>query len=181
MITTRITLKAHLVEWLRAKFNAGSNSPIRLNPTSDLCNMLWDLTRKRPVNAVDRGNCELVLPCRREGKRPEWYNYIPLESARKFERMVEAQMWAEIHLYIDEACHIHGVGYMTAISRYMGKYGIESISEDALQKHYYRWRKKVRPTRTREYRKRDNPDKTRVSTKKNSKSEAHPSLFCQSI
>ncbi|MGL4858971.1 MAG: hypothetical protein ACRC5A_04395 [Enterobacteriaceae bacterium] len=181
MITTRFALKPHLNEWLRAKFNARAEDAIRLTPNSDLYILLWDLVRKRPAHAqVDRGNCEIALPVRREGKRPDSWNWLSQEAIRQFEKRVETLMWAEIHSYIDHQAQAFGYGYMTAIANYMAEYRLESISEDALQKHYYRWRRKVRPQSRRRYRAKDNPNRARI-VKKRKKDDTQLSLFCQAI
>jgi hypothetical protein len=44
----------------------------------DLYHTVFDLTERRPWNCAvdDRGNLEIALPARREGKPPETYNYI---------------------------------------------------------------------------------------------------------
>ena len=57
-----------------------------------------------------------------------------------------------IYDLLDENKHLYGIQYIETVAYFMRKYGIQSISEDALLKNYYRWRDKVRKkSRRRQY------------------------------
>lgn len=145
MVTTRINVPVYIAEYIRGRYADFSDSPVRLPDSSDLYHMVWDLMEKRPFGVgADTGNLELVLPERSVGKRPETYNYLGVRSQRIISRRMEVMMWAEAHCYIDEQKHQYGVDYKDAVIRFRLKYGIESLSEDAFIKNYYRWRGKVR-------------------------------------
>lgn len=145
MITTRISIPQHLAEYIEGKYGSFTDGPVRLPDSSDLYHVIWDLLEKRPKTAgADSGNLELVLPERSYGKRPESYNYLGIRSQCIIGRKIDTMMWSEAHCYIDEQKHQHGVDYKDAVIRFRLKYGIESLSEDAFIKNYYRWRGKVR-------------------------------------
>jgi hypothetical protein len=95
------------------------------------------------------------LPNRREGKDPEYYNYLSERALRMLEDRIESMFWAELHDLIDYNKHILGIEYSETIYTFMLKYDISSISEDAIIKNYYRWRDKIRHRKKkREYNKR---------------------------
>lgn len=144
-ITTRIMLPDALKEYVVGKYGEKSCGKVRFPHSCDLYHILYDLLDRRPWdNPVDRGNVELVLPNRAYGKRPQTYNYLSRRSQQTLARHIETKMWAELHDYVDEQKHLHGVNYADAVHQFMSRYGIESLSEDALLKNYYRWRMKVR-------------------------------------
>lgn len=145
MTTTRINLPEHLKEYLQGKYGGFDQQPIRLPDNLDLYHLIYDLLEKRPEKQyIDTGNLELVLPARSVGKRPEYYNYLGLRSQRIIARKIETMMWAEAHDFIDHQKHVEGMDYKDAVCLFMRKYGIESLSEEAYLKNYYRWRGKVR-------------------------------------
>ena len=76
MIKTRIEITPYLAEYLTCKFYDPESDAVRIPDTKDLYHTIWDLMSKRPDNAVDTGNLTLVLPDRRTGKDPEYYNYL---------------------------------------------------------------------------------------------------------
>ena len=53
-------------------------------------------------------------------------------------------LWAEAHDFLDEQKHTYGITYINAIHNFMTMYGIDSITEDAFKKNYYRWRAEIR-------------------------------------
>lgn len=145
MVTAKITIKEHLQEYIEGKFNNCQSGPVSLPDNSDLYHTIFDLTEKIPVNVnSSAGNLEIYLPDRREGKDPAYYNYLGERSQRIIERKIESGFWAELHDLIDENKHFHGIEYAETIFSFMRKYDINSITEDALMKNYYRWRDRVR-------------------------------------
>lgn len=146
MVTVRISIKKHLSEYLIGKFNNCKEGPVTLPDDFDLYHTIFDLVQKRPANGIpiENGNLEIVLPDRREGKDPVYYNYLGERAQQILERRIEVKMWAEVHDLIDENKHRYGIEYSESIFSFMSKYDIHSISEDALMKNYYRWRDRVR-------------------------------------
>lgn len=145
MTTTKINLPSHLCEYLRGKYADFTDGPVRLPDHLDLYHVIFDLLERRPADRpVDHGNLELVLPCRSVGKRPETYNYLGVRSQRILARKIETMMWAEVHDTLDTLKHRDGVDYKDAVHLFICRYGIESLSEDAFLKNYYRWRLKIR-------------------------------------
>lgn len=157
MTTVKIKVPEHLREYLIGRYgNFDSEEPLRLPDSTDLYHIIFDLLEKRPVTCpVDSGNLVLVLPERSVGKRPEYYNYLGVRSQKIISRKIEVMMWAEAHDLIDEQKHACGIDYKDAIHLFICKYGINSLSEDAFVKNYYRWRDKVRrKDKKREYQRR---------------------------
>ena len=145
MTTTKIELPPHLCEYLRGKYGNFKDAPIRLPDHTDLYHIIFDLLERRPANlGADHGNLELVLPQRDVGKRPETYNYLGVRSQRIIARRVETLMWADAHDLLDTMKHREGMDYKDAVCLFIRRYGIESLSEDAFLKNYYRWRLKMR-------------------------------------
>ncbi len=153
MLTTKIQIKPHLVEYITNKFGM-ENGVVQLPRDLDLYHAIWDQLIKRPINSVDQGNLEIALPDRRTGKSPETFNYLSKRSCAIIERRIEVMLWAELHDLLDEEKHRYGVEYIDTVHTFKCKYILNSISEDALLKNYYRWRDRVRKKRERrEYKK----------------------------
>lgn len=89
-------------------------------------------------------NLTIILPERTTGKDPKTYNYLGIRSQIILIRKIERMLWAEVHDYLDEQKHTYGITYIDGIHNFMTCYGIDSISEDAFKKNYYRWRANLR-------------------------------------
>ena len=145
MITTKIEVPPHLKEYLIGKFCDLQDSPIRFPDRTDIYHFVYDLLERRPAKVpVDHGNLEIVLPERSTGKSPETYNYLGQRSQIILIRKITLMFWSEVHDYLDEQKHINGIEYINGIHTFMTRYGINSITEDAFLKNYYRWRAKIR-------------------------------------
>lgn len=152
MTTTRISVPEHLKEYIVGKYGIDSDNPVRLPDTLDLYHCIYDLLEKRPADhPVDRGNLELVLPERSIGKRPESYNYLGVRSQKILAKKIEIMMWAEVHDLLDTLKHRDGIDYKDAVHLFICKYRIDSLTEDAFLKNYYRWRGTVRRREKRKY------------------------------
>ena len=149
MVTARIEVPAAVGEYIRGKYG-DEQGVVRFPYELDIYHLLLDLTRRRPDSAgVDCGNLEIALPdpreCRRAGgKNPATFNYINPQGARILADRMTAMMWAEVHDFFDEQKHIYGMQFKESAFLFLCRYGIESLSEDALLKHYQRWRQKCR-------------------------------------
>ena len=143
-ITTKIQIKDYLKEYIIGKFNNCADEPVRFPDATDLYHTIWDLLEKRSSNSVDTGNLEIILPKRDLGKSPVVYNYLGVRSQKLIEKRIGTMMWSEIHTLLDDNKHIHGINYILSIHYFMTTYGINSLSEDAFLKNFYRWRDKMR-------------------------------------
>lgn len=145
MFTTKITIKPHLSEYLKGKYNCCNDGPISFPDSHDIYIVLFDLLIKRPAHgSLDDGNTELVLPNRKVGKNPEYYNYMSEKAVRIFEKRIELLFWADLHEHLDFQKHMNGYEISDSVYIFMSKYNIDSITSDALLKNYYRWRDRIR-------------------------------------
>ncbi|MDE6235355.1 MAG: hypothetical protein K2M56_06360 [Muribaculaceae bacterium] len=153
MISTSIYCDSHVAEYIRSKFYDPSVGAVRFPANLDVYHLLWDLLQKRPASAspIDAGNLVIALPDRREGKNPEYYNYLSARATKVLVGKLRQMMWAELHDFVDEGKHALGRQFKDSIFIFMTRYGIESISEDALWKNYQRWRYKIRRRSKRAY------------------------------
>jgi hypothetical protein len=159
MVTTKITIKKHLAEYCIGKWGEDFSEPVAFPSLSDLYITVFDLLQKRPSDCYHMsGNLEIVIPCRRSNeelgfrKNPEVYNYLSHRSCGIIERRIESLFWSDIHQFLDER-RLKGIQNLESIHFFMCMYKIESISEDALIKNYYRWRENIRKRSKRMYQK----------------------------
>ena len=163
MITTKIFIRAHICEYAIGKFSVNFENPIHIPDRYDLYHTIWDLMSPRPADrCIDKGNLEITLPDRNArtldeegkfvGKNPDRFNYLSVRAAHIIEFKLETMLFAELHEELDEQKHRHGIEYQETIHTFMCRYMINSITEDALLKNYYRWRKTIkRRKETRSY------------------------------
>lgn len=156
MITVKIAVEPHVAEYLRGKYFDPEAGAVHFPALLDVYILIFDLLQKRPAsNPVDSGNLEICLPDRRQGKSPETYNYLSERSQKLLANKFRLMMWAELHDYMDEEKHLNGTQFKDTVFRFMRKYGIEAITEDALLKNYQRWRDKQRRRKKRGYNRRN--------------------------
>ena len=63
MVTVKISIKKHLEEYMRGKFNDCREGVITLPDKTDLYHTLFDLTSKRPASCpLEQGTLEIALP-----------------------------------------------------------------------------------------------------------------------
>ncbi len=158
MITTSINIEPYLAEYLRGKYNNGSEEAFRIPDNTDLYHTIWTLMAKRQKNQspVDNGNLTFILPERRIGKDPEVYNFLSPNSVRLIEKEVRRMFNRELHTAMDENdMNGHLLNNLDVVHHFLCSYCIDSISEDALLKNFYRWRENIRKRKIRrEYKKR---------------------------
>jgi hypothetical protein len=153
MTTTKINIKDHLKEYLEAKFYDEEIKAVFFPDKLDIYHIIWDLVQKRPENCpIDKGNLNIALPDRRIGKSPETFNYISQRSEHIINNKIENMFYAELHNELDGAKHRDGYNFIDSVWRFICRYNIQSISEDALLKNYQRWRDSVRKKEKRAYR-----------------------------
>lgn len=152
MMTIKLTVDSHIAEYIKGKYYDPDYGCVRFPASLDIYILIYDLLSKRPATCpIDSGNLEFMLPDRREGKNPEIYNYLSQRAQKLLEDKMRLMMWAELHDLMDENKHIKGIQFKDSVFIFMSKYGIESISEDALIKNYQRWRDKLRRKNKRKY------------------------------
>lgn len=152
MITVKIDIIPYVAEYIKGKFYDPEKGCVRFPSGLDIYILIYDLLQKRPSDAsVDTGNLEFALPVRREGKNPETYNWLSGRSAKMLGDKMRLMMWAELHEFMDENKHAEGISFKDSAFIFLRKYGIESISDDALLKNYQRWRDKLRRNMKRGY------------------------------
>ena len=112
--------------------------------------------RQRNQSPVDYGNLTFILPERRIGKDPHVYNYLSPHSVKMIEKEIRRMFNRELHAAMDEN-DMNGrpLNNLEVVNHFMCSYCIESVSEDALLKNFYRWRENMRKRKVRrEYKKR---------------------------
>ena len=110
---------------------------------------------RRPSGAIQKpGNLTLALPHRREGKDPETYNYLSDRALRCVDKAVRREFNQELHaLLLDNDQRGHLFDNIDIVLQFINMYGLESISEEALLKNFYRWRENLRKRKARRERK----------------------------
>lgn len=160
MITTSIYIEPYLAEYLRGKFNNGAKEAFRIPDNTDLYHTIWTLMMPRPKDhsPVDVGNLAFALPSRRIGKDPNVYNYLSPRAAKVIEREVRRMFNRELHLAMDDNDQNgRTLKQVDVVHTLLCAYGIESITEDALLKNFYRWRENLRKrSKRRDYKKKLN-------------------------
>lgn len=151
MITTKIEIRDYLAEYVRGKYNNHEDGPVRFPDNLDIYHVIYDLMAKRPTNGIDKGNLEICLPDRSIGKRPEFYNYLSERSIRIIERKLQIMFYSEVHEFFDDNKHREGIDYIHSACLFLNKYGISTLTEDALIKSHKRWRDKCRQRKIRAY------------------------------
>lgn len=145
MITVLINVKEYLAEYARSKFSVDGESYIQFQDSDYMYHVVYNLMSKRPDNVpLDSGNIEIALPHCSRGKDPETYNYICKSGQSIIEKKLTRLFFAQMHDFIDEQVHDFGQPINESVFLFMSNYNIDSISEDALVKSYYRWRAKIR-------------------------------------
>lgn len=152
-------LKKHLAEYLNGKYYCRERGCVVLPDMLDLYHTVWNLMQKRPMCSPVclEGNVCLGLPDRRVGKDPAVYNYLSARSIKLIERCVEVLFFCEIRELMEENKRERYIQYIDSAYMFKAKYGIESITDDALIKDYYRYRERLRQrTKKRKYERKKN-------------------------
>lgn len=157
MVTTKINIDAHIAEYAIGKWGSEFTEPVRFPDSTDLYHTIHDLSQKRPADLfLDSGNLEIVIPEKNKDgdeirKNPNVYNWFSSRSCEIINRKIRLQFWCEIHEFMTEQKHFHGIEFIESVYTFMLKYRITSITEDAIIKNYYRWRQVVRKKEKRAY------------------------------
>ena len=158
MNTTKITIKPHLAEYCIGKWGDDFTQPVAFPPKTELYITIYDLLQKRPINhQMDTGNLEIVIPnrrCDQDGcrKNLDYYNYLSEKSCGIIQKRIELMFWDELHQLLISEKHDNDQNYDETVYFFCCQYKIESISDDALLKNFYRWRENSRKRLKRKYR-----------------------------
>ena len=154
-------IEDYLAEYITAKFKKNeSGGKIEVPSNNDLYFCLWHHMSKPNGRAQPSEGCNLriALPCRRSGaaegpwKDPAYYNYISQAGVKEVEACIRLQFNFELHRVLLENEEFgHKRRNIDVVYDFIRTYELKSISPDALLKNYYRYRARIRPKRTREY------------------------------
>lgn len=154
MIITSINISDYLAEFFIGKYNEGSEGPVKIPDNTDVYHLVWQLMGKRPPTAsiVSKGNLAIMLPDRRIGKDPMYYNFLSSRAAQMIEKRIKIEFNNDLHNILEQNEYQgRPLDNIEVIYAFMERYGIQSISEDALKKNYYRWKENVRKRKKRAY------------------------------
>jgi hypothetical protein len=147
MITTKIQITPYLAEYLVSKMNNYSFEPFSIPDDTDLYHLIWQLMARRPprISPNDEGNITIILPHRRQGKDPQYFNYLSPRSQQLIARSIKFMFDLDLHDALNNNVKKNRpLRDIDVVHQFMCDYGIESITEDALIKNYYRWRDNLR-------------------------------------
>jgi hypothetical protein len=157
--TAHINIEPYLAEYAKAKFAIhGSDGGIIIPCYSDLYHCIWEhmsIKKKNQMNV--KGNLLIHLPSRRTadsyvGKNPAYYNYLSTTAASDIEKCLRLMFNFELHrLLLENEEFGHQSKNIDLIVEFRHTYSLDSISEDALLKNYYRYRNRIKSKKTRHY------------------------------
>lgn len=140
MEKVRIELKSHLEEYAITKFPI-VDDVIVIPSSMDLYFVLLDLLQKKG-KGIEKSGEGLYFGIRNTGvgKDPRVYKYLSRRGRMLFEARLEVMFWIDFHEIMDREVVRSGKPCLEAAQIFVEKFKINSITEDALIKHYYRWR-----------------------------------------
>lgn len=155
MLSISITLTPYLAEYIRGKYASGTDKPVVIPDSSDLYHVIWNYMSRRPSDVPDvPGNLTLALPNRREGKDPSVFNYLSERAVKCIDKAIRREFNQELHAFLlDNDQRGHLFDNIDIVLQFINMYGLESISEEALLKNFYRWRENLRKRKARRERK----------------------------
>ena len=100
--------------------------------------------RRKNEDPAD-ANLHIALPKRRIGKDPRYHNYLSPRSAKLIEDEIKRMFNRELHTVLeDNDANGRPVNNIDVVYRFMNDYMIESITDGALLKNFYRYRENIR-------------------------------------
>ena len=143
---TKITIEPYLAEYLRGKYATEIDEPVIIPDNTDLYHLIWSLMaiRRKNEDPAD-ANLHIALPKRRIGKDPRYHNYLSPRSAKLIEDEIKRMFNRELHTVLeDNDANVRPVNNIDVVYRFMNDYMIESITDGALLKNFYRYRENIR-------------------------------------
>lgn len=159
MMTCTIQITDYLAEYLSAKYDPDGNGYVRFRQSMFIYMSIYNALRhkrERPEGYQESGNFKFVIPVptlalHKGGKRAEYYNYVPLCNVEELEKSFRLMFWGDCHEFIDRKHNVEGCQYNVAIQEFLKKYKLTSITEEAVWKHYSRFKAKRANMKKREY------------------------------
>lgn len=157
-----IKIEPYLAEYIIGKYGIQKNAAVNIPYNTDLYHCIWEnMSRQRTNQSVpEDGNLRILLPCRKPGdgvawKDPAYYNHLSVPASKKIEYQIRRMFNFELHRVLLENEEFgRKRRNLDVIYDFIRTYQLKSISSDALLKNYYRFRNRLRPKKTRQYRKR---------------------------
>ena len=121
-----IRITPYLAEYAVRKFHVDERTgAICIPDTSDLYHVVWNgMTKPRRGDIPEEGNLQILLPKRREGKNPAYYNKMSSQSVKAFDHTLRIIFNFEYHHF---------------------------LLSDALIKNWQRYRQRISPHQKRKY------------------------------
>lgn len=161
--TASIKIEPYLAEYIQKKLEIEPKTGgVKIPYTTDLYHVVWNLMAKPDASSVvpEDANLKIYLPCRRSssdgipGKNPAYFNYLSQASARKIEASIRLMFNFEFHRQLMENEEFgRPRKNQEVVADFIKKYQLESISQDALLKNFYRFKNQLYRKKTRKYQK----------------------------
>ena len=157
-----IRIEPYLAEYVIGKYGMEQkNGAVNIPYNTDLYHCIWEnMSRQRTNQSVpEDGNLRIQLPCRKPGdgvawKDPAYYNHLSLVASKAIEYQIRRMFNFELHrILLENEEFGRQRRNLDVIYDFIHTYQLKSISSDALLKNYYRFRNRLRPKKTRQYRK----------------------------
>ena len=157
-----IRIEPYLAEYVIGKYGMDpKNEAVNIPYTTDLYHCIWENMSRKRSNQMESadGNLRILLPCRKAGegiawKDPAYYNYLSSVAAKEIEYQVRRMFNFELHrILLENEEFGRQRRNLDVIYDFIHRYQLKSISSDALLKNYYRYRNRLRPKKTRQYKK----------------------------
>ena len=156
-----IKIEPYLAEYVIGKYGIQKNAAVNIPYNTDLYHCIWEnMSRQRTNQSVpEDGNLRIQLPCRKPGdgvawKDPAYYNHLSLVASKAIEYQIRRMFNFELHrILLENEEFGRQRRNLDVIYDFIHTYQLKSISSDALLKNYYRFRNRLRPKKTRQYRK----------------------------
>ena len=97
-----IRITPYLAEYAVRKFHVDERTgAICIPDTSDLYHVVWNgMTKPRRGDIPEEGNLQILLPKRREGKNPAYYNKMSSQSVKAFDHTLRIIFNFEYHHFL---------------------------------------------------------------------------------
>ena len=157
-----IRIEPYLAEYVIGKYGMEQkNGAVNIPYNTDLYHCIWEnMSRQRTNQSVpEDGNLRIQLPCRKPGdgvawKDPAYYNHLSLIASKAIEYQIRRMFNFELHrILLENEEFGRQRRNLDVIYDFIRTYQLKSISSDALLKNYYRFRNRLHPKKTRQYRK----------------------------
>ena len=157
-----IRIEPYLAEYVIGKYGMEQkNGAVNIPYNTDLYHCIWENMSRQRINqsVPEDGNLRIQLPCRKPGdgvawKDPAYYNHLSLVASKAIEYQIRRMFNFELHrILLENEEFGRQRRNLDVIYDFIHTYQLKSISSDALLKNYYRFRNRLRPKKTRQYRK----------------------------